>query len=75
MSGYDTVVRAASNLAAARVREAEAFLRFRNSSAKTDGAARAMAIIETGSEVDRREADYQVALALLRAKEKEKPCP
>ena len=67
MSETESLVRRqAKALAQARVDEAEAFLRFRLRSS-TDGQAKAQAIVETGSIVDYALAEYEIAIAALRA--------
>lgn len=52
-------------LAAARVEEATAFLRYRMSGAHTDNQAKAQAIVETGSQLDKAMAEWVAACAYL----------
>lgn len=68
MNWQDALLRvqeAGSALAAARVEEATAFLRYRMTGAKSDGQAKAQAIVETGSQLDKAEAEWRAACAYL----------
>jgi len=55
---------AGAAVAAARAEEAETFLRYRIKAA-TDNQARAMAVVETKSELDKALAEYETAKAYL----------
>jgi hypothetical protein len=60
-SAADIYLDAAKALAAARVKEAEAFLRHKIRKDTTDGVARAQAIVETKSELDTAMARLEIA--------------
>ena len=61
VSAADIYLDAAKALAAARVKEAEAFLRHKIRKDTTDGVARAQAVVETSSEMDIAQARLEIA--------------